>query len=145
MRNTPATPDDLREIFGNGFSEEYRAEAEQRWANTDAWKQSQARAKRYTRADWLDIKAETETINADFVAALESGEPADSVRVMDVAERARGAIDSRFYDCPPAFHRHLGGLYVADPRFTKTHEDLAPGLAAHVRAAIHANADRQEG
>jgi hypothetical protein len=33
-------------------------------------------------------------------------------------------------------------MYVADPRFTKTYEDIAPGLAAYVRDAIHANADR---
>jgi hypothetical protein len=31
---------------------------------------------------------------------------------------------------------------VADPRFTKTYEDITPGLAAYVRDAIHANADR---
>ena len=36
-------------------------------------------------------------------------------------------------------------MYVADPRFTKTYEDLAPGLAAYVRDAIHANADRHAG
>jgi hypothetical protein len=35
-------------------------------------------------------------------------------------------------------------MYVSDPRFTKTYEDIAPGLAAYVRDAIHANADRHE-
>ncbi|MDO5504164.1 MAG: MerR family transcriptional regulator, partial [Actinomycetia bacterium] len=29
------------------------------------------------------------------------------------------------------------------PRFTKTYEDIRPGLAQYVRDAIHANADRQ--
>jgi hypothetical protein len=33
---------------------------------------------------------------------------------------------------------------VADPRFAKTYDDREPGLAAYVRAAIHANADRQD-
>ena len=33
-------------------------------------------------------------------------------------------------------------MYIADPRFTKTYEDLAEGLAQYVRDAIHANADR---
>jgi hypothetical protein len=33
-------------------------------------------------------------------------------------------------------------MYVADPRFTKSYEDQAPGLAQYVRDAIHANADR---
>ncbi|HEY5180276.1 MAG TPA: TipAS antibiotic-recognition domain-containing protein, partial [Dermatophilaceae bacterium] len=28
------------------------------------------------------------------------------------------------------------------PRFTKTYEDMEPGMAQYVRDAIHANADR---
>ncbi|MGI8652711.1 MAG: TipAS antibiotic-recognition domain-containing protein [Geodermatophilaceae bacterium] len=39
-------------------------------------------------------------------------------------------------------HRNLGDMYVADERFTATYEKVAPGLAAYVRDAIHANADR---
>jgi hypothetical protein len=33
-------------------------------------------------------------------------------------------------------------MYLTDPRFTRTYEDVAPGLAQYVRDAIHANADR---
>ena len=61
---------------------------------------------------------------------------------MDAAEQHRLHIHDRFYDLDHAFHRGLADMYVADPRFTKTYEDLAPGLAAYVRDAIHANADR---
>jgi hypothetical protein len=37
-------------------------------------------------------------------------------------------------------HRHLGEMYVADPRFARTYEQQAEGLAGYVRAAIAANA-----
>ncbi|MEP7036414.1 MAG: TipAS antibiotic-recognition domain-containing protein, partial [Actinomycetota bacterium] len=40
------------------------------------------------------------------------------------------------------FHRNLGDMYIADPRFTKNYDDIRPGLAQYVRDAIHANADR---
>jgi hypothetical protein len=63
---------------------------------------------------------------------------------MDAAEAARMQIHTRFYDCSPTFHRDLGDMYVADPRFTKTYEDQATGLAQYVRDAIHANANRQD-
>ena len=33
-------------------------------------------------------------------------------------------------------------MYVADERFTKTYDQVKPGLAAYLREAIHANADR---
>ena len=64
---------------------------------------------------------------------------------MDAAERHRRHIDDRFYDLTPEFHRTLGDMYVADPRFTATYDDQEPGLAQYVRDAIHANADRSSG
>ena len=142
MNEQPATHEDLKEIFGDGFKDEYQSEAQERWGETDAWKQSADRTKGYTRADWERIKTEGDAVNAQLVTALEAGLPATSPEAMDAAEAARMQIDTWFYDCSPEFHRGLGDMYVADPRFTKTYEDLAPGLAQYVRDAIHANADR---
>lgn len=144
MNEQPATPEDLKELFGDGFEDEYQQEAQERWGETDAWKQSQSRTKRYTKADWAQVKAEMDAVNAAFVAALTSGEPATGEAAMDAAEQHRLHIHERFYDLDHAFHRGLADMYVADPRFTKTYEDIAPGLAAYVRDAIHANADRYQ-
>lgn len=141
------TPQEQKELFGGEFAErqeEYAVEAQERWGDTDAWKQSTARTASYTRADWEAIKAEMDDINAAAVAALQSGQPATSEAAMDAAERARQHIERWFYDITSQFHRGLGDMYVADARFTKTYEDLAPGLAAYLRDAIHANADRHD-
>lgn len=70
--------------------------------------------------------------------------PASDPAVMDLAEQHRRQIHSRVYDCPPAMHRGLGDMYVADPRFTEHYDGRRPGLAPYLRDAIHANADRQE-
>ena len=142
MNEQPATHEDLKEVFGDGFSDEYQAEAQERWGETDAWKQSARRTQGYTKADWERIRAEGDAVNAKFVAALEAGLPADTPEAMDAAEAARAQIQTWFYDLDHEFHRGLGDMYVADPRFTKTYEDMAPGLAQYVRDAIHANADR---
>ena len=142
MEQRPATNAELKELFGDGFDEDYQREAQQRWGETDAWKQSAVRTSRYTTADWAEVKAEMEGVNAAFIAALESGEPATGEAAMDAAEAHRQHIERRFYDLTHDVHRGLADMYVADPRFTKTYEDLAPGLAAYVHDAIHANADR---
>ncbi len=142
MSEQPATREQLKELFGDGFKDEYQQEAEDRWGDTDAWKQSQARTSGYTKADWERIKAEQDGVNAQFVDALRSGEPATGEAAMDAAERARRQIHDYFYDLDHDFHRGLGDMYVADPRFAKTYDDLEPGLAQYVRDAIHANADR---
>ena len=142
MTGVNLTKEEQRELFGDGFSDDYAEEAQERWGDTDAWKQSQARTSRYTKADWEQIKAAQEANGADFVAAMEAGEPADSEAAMDAAEESRRIIERWFYDLTPDFHRNLGDMYVADPRFTKTYEDIKPGMAQFVRDAIHANADR---
>ncbi len=143
MTDQPATTEDLKEMFGDGYGEEYAAEAQARWGETDAWKQSKQRTSRYTKADWESVKAEQLAVGQAFVAALQSGAPPTSEVAMDAAELHRRSIH-RFYDCSYAMQRGLADMYIADPRFTKTYEDMAPGLAAYVRDAIHANADRHE-
>ncbi|SKZ46169.1 MerR family transcriptional regulator [Mycobacteroides abscessus subsp. abscessus] len=35
----------------------------------------------------------------------------------------------------------LGDMYVADPRFAKHYDDVAPGLAVFLRDVIRANAE----
>lgn len=142
MSDQPATPEELKELFGEGFKDEYQAEAQERWGDTDAWKQSAERTKRYTKADWAEVKAEMESTTSAFVRAKQAGEPPTSDAAMDAAEAHRLHIHRRFYDLDHEFHRGLADMYVSDPRFTKTYEDLEEGLAQYVRDAIHANADR---
>ena len=144
MNDQPATTEELKELFGDGFSEEYQTEAQERWGETDAWKQSARRTKDYTKADFEQIKAEGDAVNAAFVAALRSGAPATSAEAMDAAEAHRAHIERWFYDLDHDFHRGLADMYLADPRFTKSYEDQQEGLAQYVHDAIHANADRHQ-
>ncbi|OLT43554.1 transcriptional regulator [Serinicoccus sp. CNJ-927] len=145
MSGYQITREEQREIFGDNFTdnfEDYQAEAEQRWGDTDAWKESSRRTKSYTKEQWEQIKVEQDQVNARFVELLEGGEPADSEAAMDAAEEARQQICRWFYDCPRGMHASIAQMYVDDPRFTKTYEDIAPGLAQFVRDAAVANAAR---
>ena len=144
MTNTPMTDDDMRELFGDGF-DDYQAEAEQKWGETAEWKESQRRAKSYGKDEWVQIKAEGEAVEKALCDAFRAGLPPDSDEAMDAAEQHRLHVNRWFYDCPPAFHRNLGDMYVSDPRYVETYDEAfgLPGLAAYCRAAIHANADRR--
>ena len=108
------------------------------------YQESQRRAGQYTKEQWQQIKAETDANHAEFVAAMRKGEPATSERAMAAAEQHRLQIEKWFNAVPYPMHKGMSDLYVTDPRFTKTYEDVAPGLAQYVRDAIHANADRAE-
>ena len=137
------TPEERFELFGDGFSGEYQAEAEERWGDTEAWAQSQRRTAAYTKEDWTRIKAEADGAEQRFAELLRSGAAADSAAAMDVAEEHRQHIGRWFYDCPPQMHAGLGRMYVEDPRFTAHYEQVAPGLAQYVGIAVQANAARQ--
>jgi DNA-binding transcriptional MerR regulator len=139
------TPEERFELFGGGFTEEYEAEAEQRWGETEAWAQSQRRTAAMSKEDWLRVKAEGDDVERRFAAALGSGVPADSAAVMDLAEEHRQQINRNFYDCPPEMHAGLGRMYVEDERFTAHYEQIAPGLAQYVSTAVRANAARRSG
>ncbi|WP_313817076.1 MerR family transcriptional regulator [Citricoccus sp.] len=146
MKDIDLNEKDMRELFGDSYTEhfeEYQAEAEDRWGQTEAWKESQRRTAAYTQEDWAKISAETEENNQLILAAMDAGLPADSEQAMAAAEAMRVHMDHWFFPIDGTFHRNLGDMYVQDPRFAATYEELRPGLAQYLRDAIHANADRK--
>ena len=139
------TPEEKLEVFGDFDPDQYADEARERWGGTDAWEQSSRRTASYGKDDWLRIQAAVGNLNARFVALMEAGAPATSEDAMALAEAHRQHISRWFYDCGYDIHRGLAGMYVADSRFTENIDQAAPGLAAYMREAILANADRAEG
>jgi DNA-binding transcriptional MerR regulator len=136
------TPEERFEVFGEHDPSQYDAEVEERWGETDAYRESRRRTSSYTKEDWLRIKAEGADVERRFAEALRSGVAADSEQAMDVAEEHRQHISRWFYDCPPEMHAGLGRMYVEDERFTAHYEQIAPGLAQYVSTAVQANAAR---
>lgn len=136
-------PHEVLEVFGEHDPTEHADEAEQRWGDTDAYRESQERARRYTKQDWLRMKAEQEELLARTAAAFRSGVTPDSDVGTALAEEHRQGIDRWFYACSPEMHRALGQMYVDDARFTAYYDRAAPGLAVWLRDAITVNADRR--
>ena len=136
------TPKEMFEVFEDFDPTQYASEAEQRWGDTEAYRQSTARTARYSAQDWARVKQEGAQVEARFAAALAGGLPADSEEAMDAAEAHREQISRNFYDCGCDVHRGLAQMYVSDQRFAQHYEDIAPGLARYVHDAIVANADR---
>jgi MerR family transcriptional regulator, thiopeptide resistance regulator len=138
MRLTPA---EQLEMFGTDkIGGEWADEAAQRWGETDAYRQSARRTAKYSKQDWIQIRAEGEEGLRAFAEAMQSQHPATGPEAMAVAERHREYISRWFYDCSYAIHQGLAELYLADARFRKTYDRVADGLAQYVHDAIIANA-----
>lgn len=135
------SPKEMFEVFGDHDPSKHAAEAEERWGHTDAYKQSQARVKGYTKADWQRVSAQVVTVEQRFMELMAAGVPATDDRAKAAAEAHRQQITDNYYDCSYEIHEGLADMYEADPRFTKYYEDKAEGLAAYVAAAIRANAE----
>ena len=132
------TPEESLEVFGDFDPSQYEAEVEQRWGNTDAYRESARRTKSYTKQDWLKLGAEANEINQAFIALMDAGVPASSKRAKEVAERHRAHISKWFYQCSPEIHQGLGQMYVMDQRFTENIDKAGPGLAQYMSDAIAA-------
>lgn len=117
-----------------------QAEAEARWGDTDAFKESSRRTKSYSAEDWSKINAELETIESAFAQALNDGVPADGPAAVALAEKARMHIDRWYYPCTPDMHANIAEMYTADARFRAHYDDRREGLAEYVAEAIRANA-----
>ncbi|MEV4504349.1 MerR family transcriptional regulator [Streptomyces klenkii] len=136
------TPEEKFEVFGDFDPDEHNEEVEQRWGDTEGYRESQRRTASYTKEDWLRIQAEANGLNERIAALLASGAAEDSPEAMDLAEEHRQQIVRFYYDCTYDIHSCLAEMYVTDERFTATYEAIRPGMAAFLRGAILANAAR---
>jgi DNA-binding transcriptional MerR regulator len=111
-------------------------EARERWGDTDAWRESQRRTKKYGKDDWARMRAEMDAIDRKLGELLAAGRAPADPEVQAAAEEHRLHIDRWFYPCSRSMHRALGEMYVADPRFAERYERIQPGLAAFLRDAL---------
>lgn len=136
------TAEEQVEIFGTAaHSEEYAAEAEERWGDTDAWQQSQQRVSKFTKQDWIEIKAEGDALLEALAHAKRSGVAPGSAEANELAARHRASIE-HFYDCDDGMHRCLAEMYLADERFTRYYDEVEPGLAQFLHDIVVASIDR---
>lgn len=119
-----------------------QTEAEARWGETPAWRESGRRTRRYGPSEWARIEAAGEANEEAFAGLLRSGERPNGEAAMELAEEARLHIDHWFYPCSKEMHAGLADLYDGDPRFKAYYDDREPGLAAFVAEAVRANARR---
>ncbi|MFL6073124.1 MAG: MerR family transcriptional regulator [Mycobacteriales bacterium] len=138
------TPEERFEVFGDFNPGDYAEEVEERWGDTDAYRESQRRTRSYTKEDWLRIKAEADGIQRRIAAAHADGADPRGEPAMALAEEHRQHISRWFYDCGYPMHRCLAEMFVTDPRFKANYDDVAEGLAQWFHDAILANADRQD-
>lgn len=130
------TTNDLYGGFTKQQMEEYQKEAESKWGNTEAFKQSTARVKQMGPAGLRKIMEEGKAIESELASLI--GQPVGGAPVQAAIAKHRAQI-AHFYDVSDEMYRGLAQMYLSDPRFTKHYEDIAPGLAQFMHDAMMAS------
>jgi hypothetical protein len=120
--------------------DKYAKEAQERWGESDLYKQSQERVKNFTKADWERIKDEGEKLMKEIVAAMSKGPEAPEVQKL-IAKHYDGL--RAFYEPNLTMYRGLGDMYYNDPRFSAYYEKFHKGLAKFMMEAINVYCDNR--
>ncbi len=127
-----------------GFTHDnpYEDEARQRWGHTDAWKESQERVKKMSKADMDAVKKAGEELTLKIAAQMDAkADPASPEVQALIAEHYNGL--RAFYEPNLEMYRGLGSMYVEDARFAAFYDKVRPGLAVFMRDAMHGYCDLQ--
>lgn len=132
---------DERSLFDGFDPSEYEDEVRRRWGHTEAYRESKARTRGYTKADWKAVaKEQTDLLKG--IAGLSDRRP-DDAGVLEAVGQMHRFINERFYSCSLDMFRSLGDLAVDDERFKATYEGIRPGFSAFMHAAVSAYCDRK--
>ena len=124
--------------LNSGIVNEYEQEVQERWAETAAFQQSQARTSKYSHSDFAAAKIDQEAVTERFATAFGNGVDCNSPEVQEIVLAHRAAISKWFYDCSIEMQKNLALMYVGDERFKKYYDGRVRGLAQYVHDAIMA-------
>lgn len=114
--------------------QKYEEEARQRWGSSDAYKQSEAKTKKYTKEDWQKISEESSEIFEEFAACMRDEEGCKSYG--ELVRLWQAHITKYYYDCTDEILLGLGEMYVLDERFKQNIDKHGEGLADFIRESI---------
>lgn len=123
----------LYDAFGDEDYKKYAHEVEKRWGQTEAYRQSQEKMRKMSKADMDRIKKEGEDLMRDIAAKMELGPK--NTEVQSLIQKHYDNL-RYFYEPNLEMYRCMANMYVDDQRFTAYFEKFATGLAGFMREAI---------
>ena len=119
---------------------QYAAEAKEKYGDTQAWQQSQERTKKYSKADWERINAQSDEIMTGFGRLI--GKDAKDEAVQAQVKAWKEHLERYYYDCSNEMLAGLAELYMQDERFTKNIDKHGVGTAQLMHDGILAYVGR---
>ena len=113
-----------------------KAEAKEKWGNTDAYKEYTEKTKDYSKDKWNGLENDLNDILAEFALCMKNGKEPDSAEVQNLVKMLQNHITENYYLCTNEILAGLGQMYVADERFKNNIDKHADGAAEFIGEAI---------
>ena len=128
--------ENVMKAFDSSEFEKYKAEAREKWGDTDAYREHAERTKNYSKRQWNDLAKGMDRILEEFALCMKKDETPDSEAAQNLVRMLQNHITENYYLCTNEILAGLGQMYVADERFRKNIDKHAEGTAAFIRDAI---------
>lgn len=142
MNDNELTVEEIGEILGEADFAAHQSEAEDRYGDTDDWRESRERTASWQTADWRDNAERFHDIESRMIDAIRDGVAPDSKEAESLVEEHREAL-SEFFPVTPAKHYIMSRGYIHDERFRAHYDSQYVGFAQWLADAIESAARRQ--
>lgn len=140
MKNKTLSIEEKAALMGKDWMPEWESEAEQKWGETDDWKETQAHLSKMTDKDWQIHKKNMQTLEEKMCKLCSSGIAPDSDQALSLIEEYRKVCSLYHFDITYSKHVLLSRMYTDDTRFRQYYEKHCVGFAQWLRSGIEANA-----
>ena len=128
--------ENVMDAFDNSEFENYKAEIQEKWGNTDAYKEYADKTKNYSKNNWQSMTDGLNDILAEFAVCMKNGNEPDSDEAQILVKRLQNHITETCYTCTKEILASLGQMYVIDERFKNNIDKNGDGTAEFINKAI---------
>ena len=128
--------ENVMKVFDNSEFETYKAEAQERWGKTDAYKEHSEKTKNYGKDKWRSLVADMEAIFGEFTLCFKNGFAPGAEEPQSLVKKLQNHITENYYTCTTEILSGLGQMYAADERFRNNIDKHADGTAEFISEAI---------
>lgn len=114
----------------------YDIEVQERFGNTDAYKEYEQKTANYSKDKWQTVNDGLMRVFTKFAECKNNGIYADSGEAQALVKELKDYIAEHYYTCTNEILAGLGQMYVADERFKANIDKNGDGTADFVSKAI---------
>ena len=124
------------------YKKNYVLETEERFGDTDAYKEYKQKTADYTKDKWQGVNDGLMSVLAKFGKCMNNGYAAVSDEAQALVKELQAYITENYYTCTKEILAGLGQMYVADERFKNNIDKNGEGTAEFISEAIKLYCDK---